>query len=60
MQIVNDAIKHHKRYSNISNCNLANSSLPGCILVGDLHGSFKDLYHIIEKFGVPGKNFGLI
>ena len=54
MQIVNDAIKHHKKFSNISNCDLSNSSLSGAVIVGDLHGSFKDLYHIIEQFGIPG------
>ena len=46
LQILNDALVKHKQFSNISNCNLMYSSLPSVIIVGDLHGSFKDLYYI--------------
>jgi serine/threonine-protein phosphatase with EF-hands len=60
LQILNDALVKHKQFSNISNCNLMYSSLPSVIIVGDLHGSFKDLYYIIEKFGIPGKEHGFV
>ena len=60
LQIVKDALKKHKTFPNISQCDLSKSSLPGAIIVGDLHGSFKDLHYIIEKFGIPGKNFRFV
>jgi len=32
----------------------------GCIIVGDLHGSFRDLFHIINTFGIPGKHYNFV
>ena len=57
LQIVSEALKMHKNFPNISVCDLTKSSLSSVIIVGDLHGSFKDLHYIINKFGIPGKNY---
>ena len=51
LQILKDAIAAYQKYPNICECK--DSSI---IVVGDIHGSFRDLYYIIEKFGIPGKN----
>lgn len=55
LQILRDAIKKQKTYSNIEKCNLNDSKLNKVVIVGDLHGSFKDLHRIIKKYGIPGK-----
>ena len=60
LQILRDALKYHKKFTNVSTCDLSKSSLSDCIIVGDLHGSFKDLYYLIQKFGTPGKNYRFI
>lgn len=60
LQIINDALKLHKTYSNIEKCNLNESALNEVIIVGDLHGSFRDLDYIINKFDIPGKRYGYI
>jgi len=57
LQIINDSIKLFKTHSNIRSCDIGQSNLPAVIIVGDLHGSFKDLDHIIHKYGIPGKNY---
>lgn len=57
LKIIKDAIQVFETYSNIENCNSSESGLPSVIIVGDLHGSFKDLDHIIDKFGIPGKRY---
>ena len=31
-----------------------------CIVVGDLHGAFHDLYHLINKYDIPGKQFQFV
>ena len=60
LQIINDALELFKTYSNVQRCRLEQSSMPALVIVGDLHGSFKDLVHIIHKFGVPGKNYRFV
>ena len=60
LQIIDDSIKLLKTYPNIRMCDLVHTSLPAVIIVGDLHGSFKDLDHIIQKFGIPGKNYSFV
>lgn len=60
LQIVHDALKLHKKFPNVAVCDLARSSLKSVIIVGDLHGSFRDLYYIIQKFGIPGKHFRFV
>ena len=57
LQILRDAIAKFERMPNVSvvDFNKSKTQLPSCIIVGDLHGSFKDLNYIINKFGVPGK-----
>jgi hypothetical protein len=57
LQIVSEALKMHKNFPNISVCDLSKSTLSSVVIVGDLHGSFKDLHYIINKFGIPGKNY---
>ena len=61
LQILNDAIRNYEKQPNIPQLNLnQHKSRADTIIVGDLHGSFKDLYYIINKFGVPGKNYRFI
>jgi hypothetical protein len=59
IRILKDAIENLSKHSNISYCNFPNArtKLPGVVIVGDLHGSFKDLYYIIKRFGIPGKKY---
>jgi hypothetical protein len=52
VQILRDAISAFEKYPNVPECRLNTSS---CIVVGDLHGSFKDLYYLIQRYGTPGK-----
>ncbi|CAF0811670.1 unnamed protein product [Brachionus calyciflorus] len=59
LQIIEDAIQAFQYYPNITECNILPSS-NGAVIVGDLHGSFKDLYYIISKYGVPGQNYFFI
>ncbi len=57
LQILKDAIINFEKQPNISNLDLRlHNTRLNTIIVGDLHGNFKDLYYIIEKFGIPGKN----
>ena len=62
LKILSDAINVFQARSNVSECNFkkAKTKLPSCIIVGDLHGSFKDLCYIIDKFGLPGKNYRFV
>lgn len=60
-QLVNEAILYFSNYSNICSCNMNNDpTTKGCIIVGDLHGSFRDLFHIINTFGIPGKHYNFV
>lgn len=64
-QIIKDArrkLKLDEFNKNIRECNLnyVKTDLQGVIIVGDLHGNFKDLYHIIQKYGLPGKNYRFV
>jgi hypothetical protein len=59
LQILRDSIALFEKYPNVREC--AVKSPPGnCILVGDLHGSFKDLYYLIKKYGPPGRNHSFV
>jgi hypothetical protein len=62
LKILHDAIELFQKYPNISECNMkkVRTQLPACIVVGDLHGSLKDLSYIIDKFGIPGKNYRFV
>ena len=51
LQILTDSIRAFEKYPNIREC--IDSAI---VVVGDLHGSFRDLNYIIERFGIPGKN----
>lgn len=61
-QILTDGVKKLKQVENIRICDLnqAVTQLPGVIIVGDLHGNFSDLFYIIKKFGIPGKNYRFV
>ena len=43
--------------SKLPNINEFSVESPGCIIVGDLHGSFKDLFYLIDKYDIPGKRY---
>jgi Ca2+-binding EF-hand superfamily protein len=59
-KIIKDAENLLLNMPNIRVCNLNDENEPGCIIVGDLHGSFNDLYYIIDRFDIPGKEFKFI
>jgi len=60
-QLVNEAILYFSNYSNICRCNMSNDiETKGCIIVGDIHGSFRDLYHIINSYGIPGQYYNYV
>jgi hypothetical protein len=52
LQIIRDSIAAFEKYPNVRETKISNSS---CVIVGDLHGSFKDLYYLIQRYGPPGK-----
>ena len=62
LKIIDDATNRFKRYSNIALLDVKKmqNKLRGFVIVGDLHGSFKDLKHIIDKFGIPGKHYRFV
>lgn len=59
LQIIKDASSILETFSNIQECDLNKSNRP-VIIVGDLHGSFKDLYYIISQFGIPGRKYNFV
>jgi serine/threonine-protein phosphatase with EF-hand domain len=59
-KIIKDAENLLLNMPNIRVCNLNDENEPGCIIVGDLHGSFNDLYHLIQKYDIPGKDYKFI
>jgi hypothetical protein len=62
LKIVQDAIEKLENFSNISHCNLkkTQTQLPAILIVGDLHGSLRDLIYIVDKYGIPGKNYRFV
>jgi hypothetical protein len=52
LQILRDSIAAFEKYPNVPECRMSSSN---CIVVGDLHGSFKDLFYLIQRYGTPGK-----
>lgn len=60
LRIINDAKKKLSDLSSIQECLIDNPLECGCIIVGDLHGNFNDLLHIIQKYGTPGIDFKFI
>jgi hypothetical protein len=60
LKIINDAQNILKEMPNIRECHLDDPLEEGCIIVGDLHGNFTDLYHIIRKYGIPGHQYKFI
>ncbi len=61
IQILKDAIRNFEKQPNIAQLNLTlHKTRLNTIIVGDLHGNFRDLYYIIQKFGIPGKNYRFI
>ncbi|CAF0811728.1 unnamed protein product [Brachionus calyciflorus] len=61
-QILEDSIQLFEKLPNVRECNLRQSdpNSSGIIIVGDLHGSFKDLYYIISKYGIPGHKYNFV
>lgn len=61
IMILKDAIRNFEKQPNVAELNLTDhKSRLDTIIVGDLHGSFRDLYYIIKKFGIPGKKFRFV
>ncbi|CAF0790452.1 unnamed protein product [Brachionus calyciflorus] len=60
LKIINDAKEKMLKLPNILECIIEDPKENGCIVVGDLHGNFDDLYHLIDKFGLPGCEFRYI
>lgn len=61
MKILKDSIKSFESKPNISEGNLKqDGTCLDTIIMGDLHGNFHDLYYIIQKYGIPGKNFQFV
>ena len=60
LRIINDAKKKLSTLPNIQECLIENPLECGCIVVGDLHGNFNDLLHIIQKYGTPGVDYKFI
>ncbi|CAF0992797.1 unnamed protein product [Brachionus calyciflorus] len=60
LKILNDAKEKLLKFPNIQKCILDDPLESGCIVVGDLHGNFNDLNHIIQKYGIPGCDFKFI
>lgn len=62
LQILNDAIKLFEKLPAITVCDLkkTKTQLKGVLVVGDLHGSFRDLYYIIKKYDIPGKQYRFV
>jgi serine/threonine-protein phosphatase with EF-hand domain len=59
LKIINDAKELLKKLPNIQKCSL-NCSSDNLVLVGDLHGNFRDLKYIISKYGIPGSKYKFI
>ena len=59
LKIINDAKELLKKIPNIQKCVMKNSS-ENLIIVGDLHGNFRDLKYIIDKYGIPGSKYKFI
>ena len=59
LKIINDAKALLKKMPNIQKCSLKSSS-DNLVLVGDLHGNFRDLKFIIDKYGIPGLKYKFI
>ncbi|RNA14091.1 serine threonine- phosphatase with EF-hands 1 [Brachionus plicatilis] len=60
LRIIEDAKKKLSQLPNIQECLIDNPLESGCIVVGDLHGNFNDLLHIIQKYGSPGIDFKFV
>ncbi|CAF0815591.1 unnamed protein product [Brachionus calyciflorus] len=60
LKILKDAKEKLEKLSNIQECLIEDPLESGCIVIGDLHGNFNDLNHIISKYGVPGADFKYI
>jgi serine/threonine-protein phosphatase with EF-hands len=60
-KIINDAKRMLINMPNIRECTLdENDRESGVIIVGDLHGNFNDLCHLIDKFDIPGRDWKFI
>jgi diadenosine tetraphosphatase ApaH/serine/threonine PP2A family protein phosphatase/Ca2+-binding EF-hand superfamily protein len=58
--IVKDANEKLASMPNIRECHVNDPLEHGVIIVGDIHGNFNDLYHLFQKYGIPGLNFKYI
>jgi hypothetical protein len=57
LKIINDAQHILSKMPNINECDATHQA---CILVGDLHGNFHDLNHLIYKYNYPGKLYQFV
>lgn len=60
LKIITDARARLAEMPNMRECRLSEPSEPGCIIIGDLHGNFNDLCHVIDKYGIPGLNYKFV
>lgn len=60
LKIIKDAKDLLATMPNIRECVIESEKDRGVIVVGDLHGNFADLSHIIKKFGLPGHRYKFI
>jgi serine/threonine-protein phosphatase with EF-hand domain len=59
LKIINDAKELLKKVPNIQTCTIK-SNADNLIIVGDLHGNFRDLKYIIDEYGLPGDKYQFI
>lgn len=59
LRILNDALEILNKQSNIREFSLNNEN-DNTIIVGDLHGNFRDLKHIIDIYGLPGDKYQFV
>jgi hypothetical protein len=56
LKIIEDARTKLAELPNIRECRITEPNEPGVIIIGDLHGNFSDLCHVIDKYGITRIN----
>lgn len=59
LKIIKDATELLRKMPNIRTCQVNNEN-ETLVVVGDLHGNFRDLKHIIDMYGIPGDNYQFV
>ena len=60
LKIIKKAIECLAKRPNIQEYNLNARFGEECVIVGDLHGHFDDFSLIVDKFGIPGKDYHFV